>query len=472
MNMSREDIVSILMQMNAYKKRNDWQGCLQAVDAVKTIPEAMTQSYAVLGNLAFIYSQAAQDLEMHNQYIQLAEKAALMAIEIPANSHRIQTIKVLAYIYYHEFHNYTALKRKLPDHQPVWDKAYCENKAVYYYELLMQEGVEDVKSSYRYAHLLEEAANIYREGSTMADSKTAFKKALRLYQQSMGEYTKMDEGDQKKSCRSYYIKAAYNAANCCISLMGAEQKLLYGYWFLNGYEGRRSADTAESLRWNLYRKNRVKQAAGYLNLARCEEGLPLTIAEDDLQRVSLQEARAEQAWDIYYRMGKIWDLIYQYQLMSTPEEAFARAEKYYQYACDIHLLRRIQGKPACAFSYPYESLMLLYILAQDKDKYEKAGKKYGRYFRCSSIQQEIYGIQWNIIDRKYDRARERLKRMKKEFRLKHKEQQKWQQLWDIIAAIQGEDVQVFAGQRTAAQVNILLGIQRYVKSRVAEQAGA
>ena len=376
-------------------RRNDgerWQAQLVSLGADQDIPEAFLNDPSQLLPLANSYLKAAVLEDKHTAYVRLSERAYEHVLSLPGHEDDLMALRGLAYLYYREFNYYSLWRRQIRG-KMFLSKDVCENKAIELYDRIIAIS-GNTGDYYRYAYLLYNSSTVFspdKDFSTILEKK---RQAYDLYHLAVTSYDSLDE-KRRDSLLHIYIKASYGLARCGLELINSRSRVLDELVVLFDYDAPTFGNRLDS-------RNRLIQVCDAIEIVREFEGLPAFI--DDMDAIIKKKHLVEHSWDVYYTLGKAQDLARQYKLADDTEQAYADAERYYRYACEIDAQRRENHLPVSEFTHMYMALFNLYLRNRQESAFKSAWQRYSTVVPFSLVDKLLFQARWHIVKRDYSRA--------------------------------------------------------------------
>lgn len=340
-------IKELIHHLDAAKVNKQWELSLAAMEARNGIPDILGDSPDRLCQLAEIYVMAAIQGPCYDWYMYLADCALHMAQQVSgSHEHEVIILRSHAFKAHMEYIVYGPVGKKgYACHRP--DKLSLVNRAVNYYEMLMQENYTR-PDMYHYAAMLYKSAEDIYLPVTRTRRQMQLKKACTLYKKIL-ECTDCDELTEE--ARRIRVKAGYYFCRASLSLLKSHSRLGREAFLLFGV--------------TLPQSQRVERLGRFHALQRMARRLCRHCGLDG-DAPSIEELarrpRSEfpYAGDIYYMIGQLYECAYEQQLYLWPEEALHLAKRYYTYACDIDYRRRQLRLSVSGYMHMYAALFRLY----------------------------------------------------------------------------------------------------------------
>lgn len=315
------------------------------------------------------------------QAVSVYEKALAYARE----SERRLVLAPLAKAYFRGYFT-KAAARSYQNHQ------WAQQAIPYFRELIASDVTVTVL--YRFALLLYRDAHDFTNPEPFQQKKRQQQEAYAIYDRTIRTVKALPQ-EEKADFAGIYVRSCYGLCRSGLellpqrSLIGDECRLLFPRLVSDNrdQEGRTAL---------------FKRCYEAIDTARREEKLPRKVI--DLQRLISQEQSFEQAWDIYYLLGKLFDYGWQYDLHPHKNAAYDAALKYYHYAASFDLLRRRSGRSVHGFFYMYESLLLMTLRGRDLDKYRYLWKTYEMEQLLPQPHRDLLNARFHIINDECERA--------------------------------------------------------------------
>lgn len=385
-----------LLQKTRTKKC--WELGLAAMMAREEIPEVALHSPDLLCQLSYVYICAAHQGSRYDAYMALACEALRLARQLAKGSEKREVLRSVGYMYYCEYVLYGPIGKKgFPCHRQ--SKPVLLAKARSCYEALLTEE-RPIYDLYHYGYLLYKSAVDFYLPLTGGQRHEQLKEAYALFQEIVERWESLDDREKKQQ-KAIYQKACYTLCRCGLQLLNSHAWLKREFYLL--FRVRiNDADKAE-------RQCRFRQILHCLQTI-CEiGGLPLNVT-DLAAAARISQPPFQHAGDVYYMMGKLFECAYEQGLYSWPEEALARAETYYRYACEIDMERRRQKLPISGYTHMYASLFKVYYYGHKEDAFLAAWKRYHQQVCFSEDLKILFTVRWYICKRDYDKAKNVLQR--------------------------------------------------------------
>lgn len=397
--MKRKEICAILDEAMDTK---EWEPCLNKMKADKGIPHLLQGDVVNLCRLARIYVGAAHSHIFYEHYMELALRAMRQASGYVRKKTRVELIRTYGYIYYSEYMYHTLFKRHF-DKKKQLQKKDLLLRALHCYASLVERG-GTLSDLYCYVHLRHKCAKDYTITPEPEERKGILKDCYEKYKEIV-----VTLRNKKKPLhiqdQEIYLKASYNLAVCGLYLLKPwssvlrEIKLLY--------------DIPIVIPNNAVYYGMIKEMHNALACVMKQEHIPLEI--QDIERFSTSLAlHVPYAGDVYYTLGKLYQLAYELHVDTTYFRYLQKAEKYYTYACDIDMYRRKHHLPVVGVTHIYSSLLDIYAYKKKHDDFKKVWYKYNEVIHFPLEIKIRCTVRWLILRKKYAMAIKSILSYKKE----------------------------------------------------------
>lgn len=396
--MKRNEVCDILEEAMHTK---EWHHCLKRMKADRRIPPTINRDVMNLCRLARVYIGAAHSNIFYERYMKLALRAMKQASRYVRKHTRTELTRTYGYMYYSEYMFHTLFKRHFDKEHRLSKKELLLRALQCYASVVKKKGL--ISDYYCYTHLYHKCAKDYTITPDPAERKRILMDCYKRYKKII-QFLNRKKQPLELHDAQIYLKANYNLAVCGLYLLRPwssvlrEIKLLY--------------DIPVSMPDSEIYYRMITEIHRALKNVMEQQGIPLELhdLEEFSSTLSLQ---VPYAGDVYYTLGKLYQLAYELHIDTSYSTYLDKAELYYTYACDIDMYRRKNHLAVVGVTHVYSALLDLYAYKKQYDKFKKAWQKYSQIIEFSLEVKIRCRVRWLILRKKYTIAWKSLMMCKK-----------------------------------------------------------